>query len=129
MGWSIGYDNNWKRDIGYGVPAFCDHPGCNAEIDRGLGFVCGGEPQGGEHGCGLFVCGEHQHANSKCSQLCQHCADRRRKALTPSQDHPDWINHKLTDASWQRWRDENPDEVTRLRGLADKPATTAKEET
>src|SRR4051812_7048849 len=26
MGWSIGYDSNWQRDIGYGVPAFCDHP-------------------------------------------------------------------------------------------------------
>ena len=31
MGWSIGYDNNWNRDIGYGVPAFCDHPKCDKE--------------------------------------------------------------------------------------------------
>ena len=29
MGWSIGYDTNWKRDIGYGVPAKCDHPRCD----------------------------------------------------------------------------------------------------
>ncbi len=36
MGWSIGYDDNWKRDIGYGVRATCDHPACNAKIDRGL---------------------------------------------------------------------------------------------
>lgn len=42
MGWSIGFDSNWNRDIGYGVPAFCDHPGCTAEIDRGLAYVCGG---------------------------------------------------------------------------------------
>ncbi len=26
MGWSIGYDKNLKRDIGYGVPATCEHP-------------------------------------------------------------------------------------------------------
>jgi hypothetical protein len=44
MGWSIGYDENWKRDIGYGVPAVCDHPKCNKIINRGLSYVCGGEP-------------------------------------------------------------------------------------
>lgn len=59
MGWEIGYDDRWKRDIGYGVPAVCDHPGCNTEIDRGLSYVCGGEPYGGEMGCGLFFCYEH----------------------------------------------------------------------
>jgi hypothetical protein len=115
MGWSLGYDDNWKRDIGYGVPAHCDHPGCSAEIDRGLGYVCGGEPYGGEHGCGLFVCSEHTYGNSKCWQLCRHCADRRRKKLAPSDDHPDWMRWKLTDESWQRWRDENPGEVAKLR--------------
>lgn len=36
MGWSIGFDTRWKRDIGYGVPAECDHPTCGAQIDRGL---------------------------------------------------------------------------------------------
>jgi hypothetical protein len=46
MSWAIGYDGRWKRDIGYGVPAYCDHPGCNEEIDRGLAHVCGGEPYG-----------------------------------------------------------------------------------
>ena len=50
MGWSIGYDSNWDRDIGYGVPAYCDHPDCNEEIDRGLSYVCGGEPYGGDRG-------------------------------------------------------------------------------
>lgn len=23
MGWSIGFDSNWNRDVGYGVPATC----------------------------------------------------------------------------------------------------------
>ncbi|KAF1042599.1 MAG: hypothetical protein GAK35_02646 [Herbaspirillum frisingense] len=115
MGWSIGYDKKRGRDIGYGVPAYCDHPGCKTEIDRGLGYVCGGEPFGGEHGCGLFICGEHTHASEECLQLCQHCAGKRADELTPSPDHPDWMEWKLTDESWQPWRDENPDEVTKIR--------------
>ena len=115
IGWSIGYDDDRQRDIGYGVPAFCDHPGCKAKIDRGLGYVCGGEPFGGEHGCGLFVCEEHQHANLKCFQLCQHCADRRRKKLEPSPDHPEWIQHQLTDESWAGWRAANPALVEKMR--------------
>jgi len=32
MSWSIGYDNNWNRDIGYGVPAICDYPGCDKKV-------------------------------------------------------------------------------------------------
>ena len=115
MGWSIGYDEHHKRDIGYGVPANCDHPGCNAEIDRGLGYVCGGEPYGGEHGCGLFVCSEHTHANSKCDQLCQHCADRRRKKLIPSADTKEWTHWKLTDESWEAWRKDNPEAVAAMK--------------
>jgi hypothetical protein len=115
MGWSIGYDNTWKRDIGYGVPAYCDHPGCNEEIDRGLAYVCGDGPYGGEHGCGLYVCGKHQFSNAACSQLCQHCSDRRRKRLTPAPEHPKWLRFKLRDPSWKQWREENPQEVAAIR--------------
>lgn len=35
MGWAVGYDSNWRRDIGYGVPALCDQPDCVEEIDSG----------------------------------------------------------------------------------------------
>ena len=76
MGWSIGYDENWKRDIGYGVPSTCDHSGCGAEIHRGLSFVCGGDAYGGEHGCGLFFCRDHlTHAGDRRdnAQLCRRC--------------------------------------------------------
>lgn len=59
MGYEIGYDDNWQRDIGYGVPAECDHPGCHAKIDRGLSYICGGDIGGGELGCGLFFCYDH----------------------------------------------------------------------
>lgn len=69
MGWSLGYDSNWKRDIGYGVQAQCDHPECDKEIDRGLGYVCGnGEPYGGDDGCGLYFCDEHGGG-----MLCERC--------------------------------------------------------
>lgn len=117
MGWSIGYDSTWRRDIGYGVPATCDHPGCGAEIDRGLSYVCGGAPYGGEHGCGLFFCWKHSktagaardHAN-----LCTRCYHGRPPHV-PTPDVPDWLRHKLRDGSWRNWRLENPDLVDAIR--------------
>ncbi len=112
MSWSIGYDDYWSRDIGYGVPAYCDHPRCNAEIDRGLGYVCGGQPRGGEKGCGLYFCGDHLTA---FGSLCPKCARYDYKPYKPKPDHPDWVHHKLTDESWAKWRDENSEEVVKLR--------------
>ncbi len=116
MGWSIGYDDRWRRDIGYGVPAFCDHPDCSEEIDRGLSFVCGGEPYGGAHGCGLYFCGKHLIPFARAVQLCDRCKNRR-KEFNPKPDHPEWIHHKLTDESWKEWRKENTDEVKRIQLL------------
>ncbi|WP_323142734.1 hypothetical protein [Massilia phyllosphaerae] len=127
MGWSIGYDSTWERDIGYGVLAHCDHPGCTAEIDRGLGHVCGDDVYGGEHGCGLFICSEHTHSNRHHHQLCQHCADRRRRKLQPSPDHPEWMRWKLEDESWQQWRDENPADVEKLRSALNSIAQPKKQ--
>lgn len=118
MGWSIGYDSRWNRDIGYGVPAYCDHPGCMKEIDRGLAHVCGGEPHGGDRGCGLYFCSEHLYLHSRLPQLCERCSARQRP-FKPTQDHPDWVKHKLTDSSWQQWREENPTEVAALKESAD----------
>lgn len=120
MGWSIGYDENWKRDIGYGVPAVCDHPDCSEEIDRGLSYVCGGEPYGGDRGCGLYFCGKHLHMYAQLPQLCSRCGPRLRLPFTAKPDVAAWINHKLTDESWQQWRDENPKEVEFLQSA--KPA-------
>lgn len=111
MGWSIGYDNNWKRDIGYGVPAFCDHPKCNKEIDRGLSFVCGSDPTGGDFGCGLYFCEEHftyrkPRYSDRSVQLCPRCYAYK-ASYDPKPDHPDWIKHKMTDESWAEWRKES----------------------
>lgn len=59
MGWSYGHDRS-GREIGYGVAAECDRPGCNTKIDRGLGFCCGGMHDAGFGvGCGGYFCGEH----------------------------------------------------------------------
>lgn len=112
MGWSIGYDGNWKRDIGYGVPSTCDHPGCGKAIDRGLGHVCGGEAYGGEEGCGLYFCGDHLWF-ALGPQQCQRCSDGG-EPFAPTPDVAEWVEHKLTDESWQRWRDKHPSEVAQL---------------
>ena len=112
MGWSIGYDSRLNRDVGYGVPATCDHPGCKRKIDRGLAYVCGGEPYGGDEGCGLHFCGNHLWTGKE-RQVCQQCRDGK-EAFPPKPDRPDWIRHKLKHSSWKAWRGENPDEVSRL---------------
>jgi hypothetical protein len=128
MGWSIGYDLNHKRDIGYGVPAVCDHPDCNAEIDRGLSYVCGGEPFGGEHGCGLYFCSEHINYledyglleeihglsdDDLATQVCERCAQGKDHfPLKP--DIQKWRDWKRIDPSWAKWREENPEEAAKL---------------
>lgn len=102
MGWAVGYDERWQRDIGYGVPATCDHPKCGAEIDRGLSYVCAQQqPYGGERGCGLFFCGQHADGEGFCAR-CQ----RHRPPFDPTPDVPEWIEHKETDPSWADWRAE-----------------------
>lgn len=99
MGWAVGWDSTWERDIGYGVPAQCDYPGCTEEIDRGLSFVCGGKPYGGETGCGLYFCLAHGGGMEQCEHSFLDDPNYR-----PSPDLPEWINHKNTDPSWAVWR-------------------------
>jgi hypothetical protein len=121
MGWSIGYDSRWKRDIGYGVPALCDHPDCTEEIDRGLACVCGGEPYGGDRGCGLYFCEKHHSGSVSrgretiASGLCTRCYPRIKSPFAAKADVRAWVEHKLKDPSWARWRKESPKEVAQLR--------------
>ena len=116
MGWAVGYDTNWRRDIGYGVPSICDYPGCATRIDRGLSYVCGSDPMGGEYGCGLYFCEQHMHGkdvdDERYIDLCERCMTSQ-PPFDPTPDLSEWLHWKLTDESWQRWRDENPDEVTK----------------
>lgn len=104
MGWSIGFDSQWQRDIGYGVPAYCDYPRCNEKIDRGLDYVCcGAEPYGGD-GCGLYFCEKHhQHWLRQEGGACYRCANYK-PPFTPKPEHPEWLQFKATDPSWATWR-------------------------
>lgn len=103
MGYEVGYDSNWKRDIGYGVPSVCDHPDCNEEIDRGLGYVCGGGLYGTPDGCGLFFCEDHGGGS-----LCERCesGDDERGFFKPKPDTNEWVEHKNTHPSWSKWREQ-----------------------
>lgn len=114
MGWAIGFDSSWNRDIGYGVPAYCDHPRCRAEIDRGLAYKCDGGPYGRREGCGLFFCGKHLYCGHKRPQVCYRCLTYRPPYKRIAPEHPRWIRHKLTDESWAQWRNENPEAVAAM---------------
>lgn len=114
MGWAVGWDSTWQRDIGYGVPAECDHPQCHERIDRGLAYVCGAEPYGGEKGCGLYFCLKHQVGDH---QRCPRCNAYKPPYKRPKPDVVEWMRHKLTDPSWAAWRRVNQDEVTEVRRL------------
>lgn len=103
MGWEIGFDDNWNRDIGYGVPAECDHPRCKKTIDRGLSYVCGGEPYGGDKGCGLYFCQKHL---AYPFQRCPKCARYDHKPYKPKPDLKIWTDFKMVDPSWAEWRKE-----------------------
>lgn len=61
MGWAFCGTNDEGREIGYGVAATCDFPGCAAEIDRGLGYLCGEMHDPTEWGCGKYFCDKHLH--------------------------------------------------------------------
>lgn len=110
MGWAIGFDQRWQRDVGYGVPAHCDHPGCITDIHRGLSYVCGGEPSGGTDGCGLHFCAAHLWFADNKPQRCSQCC-KGAPPYVPKPDIPEWLEWKLTDHSWATWRDDNPAQV------------------
>ena len=119
-----------KRWGGYGVPAFCEHPGCEEEIDRGMPYACGGEPFS-EWGCDRYFCSKHRYytcvdeldeegeeCNDSCEgehvELCQPCS-KGEGEYPYKPEHPTWVRHLLKDPSWKEWRTENPDEVRRLK--------------
>ena len=115
MGWSVGEGKD-GRDIGYGVPAICDHPACSKQIHRGLSFVCGMiNTDGEDRGCGLHFCTDHLRHSAKFGQLCYRCWPRAREPFTRKPDTREWVEHKLTDESWQEWRDTHSSEVAALR--------------
>lgn len=118
-----------RRWGGYGVPTFCEHPGCNEEIDRGVSYACGGAPFS-EHGCDRYFCSKHlQHVyfkddGSRCRHrndcdcegvdLCERC-ENNKPSFRYKSEHPDWVKHILKDLSWKKWRDENKEEVEKMK--------------
>lgn len=75
MGYSY-YVLDDGREAGYGVTAECDHPGCIATIDRGLGYLCGRNPSGwndpNEPGCGYYFCENHLISHDCPVPQCMH---------------------------------------------------------
>lgn len=120
MGWSIGYDKKWERDIGYGVPSECDHPDCNEKIHRGWDYVCSlsfyspYQPlaTNAKQGCGLYFCHKHlkmgEHGN-----LCERCANNK-KPFNPKPDLIEWVELQLGDDSWEEWQEKNKEIVERM---------------
>lgn len=105
---------------GYGVPAICEHPDCNEEIDRGFSYACGGEPFS-ELGCDRYFCSKHLKyhcfnvgGGRECVEVCERC-DKYKSPFPYKPEHPDWVKHLLTDESWEEWRDKNPDKVKSLK--------------
>lgn len=82
MGWMHCGTDSRGREIGYGVSARCDHPGCDVEIDRGLAYACGGM-HGTNDGCEGYFCEKHRNqylADSLTGSIyggsvCQSCHD------------------------------------------------------
>lgn len=106
------------RDQGYNVPAQCDHPGCDKEIDRGMAYACGGDPM---ENCGLFFCHDHKRhdVDSEAEYtdetrhqfgVCEHCANGE-QPFDPKPDIEYWRAWKMNHESWAQWREDNPDFV------------------
>lgn len=63
---------------GYAVETTCDHEGCGEDIDRGLAYLCGDSPGGGEDSCGGYFCGQHRYlygvsAGGRCDGCVTDC--------------------------------------------------------
>jgi len=117
MGWAVGEVGG--RHIGYGVPAICDHPGCGAEIDRGLAYACGGGVVEDLPNCGLFFCSEHMFYKENGDDqgwVCERCLNDR-DPFDPTPDTAEWAAHITSDESWAEWREENPERAAAYAAL------------
>ena len=77
MGWMNCGTDSEGRLIGYGHEGTCDHLGCDAEIDRGLSYACGG--MHGEDGvsCEKYFCLHHLvvvEVDGRTISVCQECS-------------------------------------------------------
>ena len=82
MGWGDCGTDSQGRPIGYLFEATCDHPGCNAEIDRGLDYACGGMHGEDTYSCEKYFCGKHLKCveipdgdDCDLERLCEECVN------------------------------------------------------
>jgi hypothetical protein len=94
-----------------------------------LAYVCGGDVQGGEWGCGLFFCHSHLYGAQtpedsgrnfvQLCEICKHNIHLRDKGFWPTyppkRDIRTWVRWKLDHESWVTWREDHPEEVTLMR--------------
>ena len=74
MGWAYCGKDREDRDIGYAIEATCDHPDCNAKIDRGLAYACGGIHGEDTQYCENYFCYEHLIHSEQVKQfICEQC--------------------------------------------------------
>lgn len=91
MGWANCGKDSQGRPIGYAFEATCDHPGCDAKIDRGLSYACGGMHGEDELSCEKYFCEIHRSEwvrkrGGQIVQVCKECGDFwRRKYRTKPQ--------------------------------------------
>ena len=106
MGWAHCGDDEKGRPIGYAIEATCDHEGCDARIDRGLAFCCGGM-HGGEAienhdgtafltACGGYFCSEHRvgvagfvGGHGRIVEVCAPCREAVIRHVGEYDDCPD----------------------------------------
>jgi hypothetical protein len=90
MGWAGPFQLADGRMGGYAVRASCDREDCEAEVDRGLAYVCGEMHDGDENSCGGYFCPDHLFMGIGLpNQMCEACADRYER------EHPDEIEAAL----------------------------------
>lgn len=138
MGYAV-YELNGRWQ-GYGVPAFCDHPGCFTEIDRGMAYACCEDPNHTEH-CGGFFCAEHREnyiyedeledmdddelEELKLDRDDQAQGDdgiiRCRHSKVEKKEHPRWLKHIETDETWKEWRTQNKEQFHQMKALVKEP--------
>lgn len=148
MGYSCYTSAENGREQGYAVPAVCDHPDCTNLIDRGMGYVCLGD-QEHTQSCGGFYCSDHQELafvitedefegldDDESQELAEsygldekpefdedgYCHVCQHKPIENKESRV-WLEHIMKDESWQKWRDQEPARVERIKSLlADKEA-------
>lgn len=77
MGWANCGEDSKGRPIGYAHSATCDIDGCEASIDRGLSYACGGMHGEDVYSCEGYACDQHlttvETPEGECLSICSSC--------------------------------------------------------